>query len=238
MFLPADQAPRQLAKEVVARLAEEYELHIVGWRDVPIRDVGLGAQAKQGQPFISQLFIRPSTVSNNNNNKNTVDRNGADVPRANGHRNGHHHGSNGVAKSGESGHVAAADKTANGHANGSAMATEMSADEFERRLYLLRKRAPRDFRADNRATDPGDPSQQHRHASVFYFASLSSRTIVYKGQLTCGQFRDFFADLEDARFKSHVALVHSRFSTNTFPSWPRAQPNRFTCHNGEINTVR
>ncbi|MEI6216321.1 MAG: glutamate synthase large subunit [Actinomycetes bacterium] len=71
-----------------------------------------------------------------------------------------------------------------------------------------------------------------------YFPSLSSRTIVYKGMLTTGQLEEFFPDLSDPRVISTLALVHSRFSTNTFPSWPLAHPYRFIAHNGEINTVR
>ncbi|MGO1510357.1 MAG: glutamate synthase large subunit [Actinomycetaceae bacterium] len=89
--------------------------------------------------------------------------------------------------------------------------------ELERRVFRLRKRA------DN--------------AGV-YFASLSPRTITYKGMLTTGQLTDFFPDLADPRVVTSVALVHSRFSTNTFPSWPLAHPFRFVAHNGEINTVR
>ncbi|HZK06175.1 MAG TPA: glutamate synthase large subunit [Actinomycetaceae bacterium] len=90
--------------------------------------------------------------------------------------------------------------------------------DLERRAFRLRKRA-------------------ENHAGI-YFASLSSRTLVYKGMLTTEQLRRFFPDLNDERFVSRIALVHSRFSTNTFPSWPLAQPFRMTAHNGEINTVR
>ena len=71
-----------------------------------------------------------------------------------------------------------------------------------------------------------------------YFASLSARTIVYKGMLTAPQLEPFFPDLSDPRYGSALALVHSRFSTNTFPSWPLAHPYRFVAHNGEINTIR
>ena len=71
-----------------------------------------------------------------------------------------------------------------------------------------------------------------------YVVSLSSRTIVYKGMFLVGQLRTFFSDLQDPDYKSAIALVHSRFSTNTFPSWERAHPNRFIVHNGEINTIR
>ncbi|MFH9132336.1 glutamate synthase large subunit [Streptomyces sp. NPDC017524] len=89
---------------------------------------------------------------------------------------------------------------------------------LDRKAFVLRKRA-------------------EREAGV-YFPSLSARTIVYKGMLTTGQLEPFFPDLSDRRFASAVALVHSRFSTNTFPSWPLAHPYRFVAHNGEINTVK
>ena len=76
------------------------------------------------------------------------------------------------------------------------------------------------------------------HSLPVYFASLSSKTIVYKGMLTTGQLEEFFPDLSDEGVVSPLALVHSRFSTNTFPSWPLAHPYRFIAHNGEINTVK
>ena len=76
------------------------------------------------------------------------------------------------------------------------------------------------------------------HDLELYFPSLSSQTIVYKGMLTTGQLEEFFPDLSDVRVVSPLALVHSRFSTNTFPSWPLAHPYRFIAHNGEINTVK
>ncbi len=90
--------------------------------------------------------------------------------------------------------------------------------DLERRAFCVRKRA-------------------RREAGV-YFPSLSVRTIVYKGMLTTHQLSAYFPDLDDPRFASAIALVHSRFSTNTFPSWPLAHPYRFVAHNGEINTVR
>jgi glutamate synthase (NADPH/NADH) large chain len=89
---------------------------------------------------------------------------------------------------------------------------------LDRRAFCLRKRA-------------------EREAGV-YLPSLSSRTLVYKGMLTTQQLAAFFPDLSDRRFASELALVHSRFSTNTFPSWPLAHPYRFIAHNGEINTVK
>ena len=103
----------------------------------------------------------------------------------------------------------------------------LSEDEFERRLYLIRKHATHVLR--------GDETLKQRQ--LFHICSLSSRVIIYKGMLTPGQMAPFFGDLRQPDFESHLAMVHSRFSTNTFPSWDRAQPNRFMCHNGEINTL-
>ena len=89
---------------------------------------------------------------------------------------------------------------------------------LERLAFCLRKRA--------------------EHEAQVYFPSLSARTMVYKGMLTTGQLEPFFPDLSDRRFATELALVHSRFSTNTFPSWPLAHPYRMIAHNGEINTVK
>src|SRR3954470_5791133 len=82
------------------------------------------------------------------------------------------------------------------------------------------------------------PVRKRAEAGNVYFPSLSSRTIVYKGMLTTVQLPQYFSDLRDERCMSAIAIVHSRFSTNTFPSWPLAHPFRFVAHNGEINTVR
>ena len=102
-----------------------------------------------------------------------------------------------------------------------------SGDRFERRLYLIRKHATRTLRGDERLAE----------RALLYFSSLSSKVIVYKGMLTPNQLFEFFTDLEEPDYETHLAMVHSRFSTNTFPSWDRAQPNRFMSHNGEINTL-
>ncbi len=91
--------------------------------------------------------------------------------------------------------------------------------DFDRKLYVIR----RVFEQSNDNT---------------YVPSLSSRTIVYKGMFLVSQLRRFYTDLQDPDYKSAIALVHSRFSTNTNPSWERAHPNRFILHNGEINTIR
>ena len=102
-----------------------------------------------------------------------------------------------------------------------------TGDEFERKLYLIRKHATHLLRSDERLVQ----------RQSFYICSLSSKVIVYKGMLTPDQMTPFFEDFAEPDFESHLAMVHSRFSTNTFPSWDRAQPNRFMCHNGEINTL-
>ncbi|WP_078553349.1 glutamate synthase large subunit [Bacillus alkalicellulosilyticus] len=98
--------------------------------------------------------------------------------------------------------------------------------DFERKLYVIRKRAENEIGS----------SIVDNHS--FYFTSFSSKTIVYKGMLTTEQVNQFYLDLNEPTFETALALVHSRFSTNTFPSWERAHPNRFMIHNGEINTVK
>ena len=100
----------------------------------------------------------------------------------------------------------------------------LKGNAFERKLYLIRKRASHLLRSDRTMSE----------RKAFYVCSLSTRVLIYKGMLTPGQLMAFYPDLRDPDYASHLAMVHSRFSTNTFPSWDRAQPNRFMCHNGEI----
>lgn len=107
---------------------------------------------------------------------------------------------------------------------------ELSGIELDRRVWFVRKRAERELGSKG----PGEGAG----SDTVYFPSLSSRTIVFKGMLTTPQLRDFYLDLQDDRVESALAIVHSRFSTNTFPSWPLAHPFRLLAHNGEINTVR
>ncbi|MFB5763526.1 glutamate synthase large subunit [Paenibacillus medicaginis] len=99
---------------------------------------------------------------------------------------------------------------------------------FERKLFVIRKRAELAIRY----------SENEEYGDTFYISSLSCRKIVYKGMLTTAQVGQFYLDLRDSRLTSAIALIHSRFSTNTFPSWERAHPYRFMIHNGEINTMR
>ncbi|KAL9412459.1 hypothetical protein AB3S75_045983 [Citrus x aurantiifolia] len=103
--------------------------------------------------------------------------------------------------------------------------------EFENQMYILRRVSMAAIRESL--------NLEHGGAKDFYICSLSSRTVVYKGQLKPIQMKDYYyADLGNERFTSYMALIHSRFSTNTFPSWDRAQPMRILGHNGEINTLR
>ena len=107
------------------------------------------------------------------------------------------------------------------------MKADLQQEDLERKLYIIRKRtekAVREFDLKNK--------------SFFYIPSLSTSVLVYKGMLTSVQLREYYSDLTDERMQSGIAMVHSRFSTNTFPSWDLAQPFRFLGHNGEINTIK
>src|SRR6195952_5456177 len=105
-----------------------------------------------------------------------------------------------------------------------------SGMDLERRAYVIRKRAEHELGTKG-------PGQDGPGRETVYFPSLSGQTFVYKGMLTTPQLRAFYLDLQDERLTSALGIVHSRFSTNTFPSWPLAHPFRRVAHNGEINTV-
>jgi glutamate synthase (NADPH/NADH) large chain len=107
------------------------------------------------------------------------------------------------------------------------LGSDVDQDILERKLYIIRKRVERTIR-----------DSDIRHKDFFYIPSLSTKVLVYKGMLTSLQLREYFTDLTDERLQSGIALVHSRFSTNTFPSWDLAQPFRMLGHNGEINTIK
>ena len=102
--------------------------------------------------------------------------------------------------------------------------------DLERRAYVVRKRAEHELGTKG-------PGQDGPGRETVYFPSLSGQTFVYKGMLTTPQLKAFYLDLQDDRLTSALGIVHSRFSTNTFPSWPLAHPFRRIAHNGEINTV-
>ncbi|MGA9508589.1 MAG: glutamate synthase large subunit [Candidatus Sulfotelmatobacter sp.] len=103
----------------------------------------------------------------------------------------------------------------------------LDEDAFERKLYIVRKRA------ENETRESGD-----ENTAAFYIPSLSCRTVVYKGLVLASQLTNFYRELSDPDVVSALCLVHQRFSTNTFPSWQRAHPYRYVAHNGEINTLR
>ena len=105
---------------------------------------------------------------------------------------------------------------------------DINQDDFEREVYLIRKRFTSLLRNN----------KDLEERKLLYACSLSSTVMAYKGMLTPAQLFPFYPDLEHENFQTHLAMVHSRFSTNTFPSWDRAQPNRYMCHNGEINTLK
>ena len=165
-FSSPDQRASAQAQAIFHAIVDEEGQHVLGWRDVPTDNAGLGATARESEPTMHQVFIgRGSQVTD--------------------------------------------------------------AAEFERILYVIRKRF-----------EKAVVRWAIRDHDQFYFSSLSSRTIVYKGMLTALQLDEYFPDLSNKRFISGLAMFHSRFSTNTFPSWDRAHPYRFISHNGEINTLR
>ncbi|MEU6642455.1 glutamate synthase large subunit [Saccharomonospora sp. NPDC046836] len=159
-FLPVDDAVRGKAMSTIERIAAEEDMHILGWRELPVDTDHVGPTARTTMPHFAQLFLAPRRE-------------------------------------------------------------EVTGLALERAAFCVRKRA------EHALTEQG-----------VYFPSLSARTIVYKGMLTEPQVEKFFPDLADERVTSAIGLVHSRFSTNTFPSWPLAHPYRYVAHNGEINTLR
>ena len=161
VFLPGDDEQAAGAERLVAGLAREEGLELLGWRDLPTDPTGLGRTARSVMPRFRQVFVAGAA------------------------------GERGLA--------------------------------LDRLAYGLRKRL------EHAAREAG---------LEVYVPSLSCRTLVYKGMLTTAQLSTFFPDLSDERVASALVLVHSRFSTNTFPSWPLAHPYRLLAHNGEINTVQ
>ncbi|MEO5926021.1 MAG: glutamate synthase large subunit [Bryobacteraceae bacterium] len=106
-------------------------------------------------------------------------------------------------------------------------AAGMTQDELERKLFLVRRQSESEI-----------AETELKEKDFFYIPSMSSRTIIYKGLLLAPQISQFYKDLKDGETRSSLCMVHQRFSTNTFPTWPLAHPFRYICHNGEINTVR
>ncbi len=166
LFLPRAAAAAAAAEKVVEEVVFAEAQRILGWRDVPVDNTGLGYSVLPTEPVIRQVF------------------------------------------------VACGDDCEDQQA-------------FERKLFVIRKQIENRIR---------ETELEGREA--FYFTSFSSRTIVYKGMLLAGQVGEYYRDLNDERMASALALVHQRFSTNTFPTWDLAHPFRMIAHNGEINTLR
>ncbi|MEH6580894.1 MAG: glutamate synthase large subunit [Halioglobus sp.] len=166
LFLPQNEASRKECMASLEKLIAAEGQSLIGWRDVPVDNSGLGVSVVPTEPDIKQVFVARG--------------------------------------------VNCADQ-----------------DAFERKLFVIRKQIEKLIRET--ALEGGD---------TFYFSSFSSRTIVYKGMLLSGQVGEYFLDLTDKRMETALALVHQRFSTNTFPTWDLAHPFRMIAHNGEINTVR
>lgn len=165
VFFPKMTKVADSCKEIFQQHAEELNLKILGYREVPVDHKIPGTGARPVEPAIEQVFIQP--------------------------------------------------------------AVNMANEELERKLFVLRNYTTHYI---------GHNIQGNNKA--FYVCSLSTNTIIYKGQLRTNQLRTYFNDLRDPRLKSAFAIIHSRFSTNTFPNWKLAQPFRFISHNGEINTIR
>jgi len=166
IFLPTIEKERRFCKGIFSQVIEEEDQVLLGWRQVPVDNSGIGKAARETQPVIEQIFI-----GKNKRIKDQLD--------------------------------------------------------FERKLYVIRKQIESVIRAS-----------RLEQKSFFSITNLSSRTFCYKGLLMPKQLENFFLDLKEESLKSALSLVHSRYSTNTFPTWNLAQPFRFLAHNGEINTLR
>jgi glutamate synthase domain-containing protein 1 len=166
VFLPQEPASRLACEYEIERAIKDEGQILLGWRDVPRDNSGLGESVKKIEPVIREVFI--------------------------------------------------------GRGKGVTV-----TDALERKLYIIRKSSGHAIQALRLA-----------HGKEFYVPSMSARTVVYKGMLLAHQVGTYYLDLQDPRMVSALALVHQRFSTNTFPTWDLAHPFRMIAHNGEINTLR
>ncbi len=188
VFLPKDEKAQQDILSVMIEEIEREGLTLMHMRTVPTNPEVLGAAAREVEPDIKQIFVKPTP----------------NPSRAGGET----------------------DYSQEGEFN------------LERTLYKIRKKIENRVAELAKASTPLASGRGRGWVDDFYICSLSSKNIVYKGMLTSGQLRRYFPDLSNDYFTSGLALVHSRFSTNTFPKWKLAQPFRLLAHNGEINTIR
>jgi glutamate synthase domain-containing protein 2/glutamate synthase domain-containing protein 1/glutamate synthase domain-containing protein 3 len=168
VFLPKERAARLKCEQTLEKVVRDYDMRVLGWRDVPVDHKHVGPTPRKVEPTIRQIFV------------------GMDE-------------------------------------------TFYQRSDFDRRLYLVRQRC-------ENVVEFGDFPQVAREQ--FYICAISANRIIYKGMLTATQLRHYYKDLSDPDFESALAMVHSRFSTNTFPAWWLAHPFRYVAHNGEINTLR
>ncbi|HEY7330314.1 MAG TPA: glutamate synthase large subunit [Gemmataceae bacterium] len=217
VFLPTDESGRQICERAFERVVREEGQTVLGWRDVPVDPSPLGKTAREAMPAIRQIFI------------------GRNVPTPTPtlpHKVG-------------GGTSSPSPLVGEGGGGGADLA-------FERKLYIIRRRIenllkPSPFGPDSseefftrwEADVQREVEAMHAgHRAMFYVPSLSCKTLIYKGMLNAGQLPVFYPDLNDPTLESALAMVHSRFSTNTFPTWARSHPYRYIAHNGEINTLR
>jgi len=210
-FLPQREVVAQLAKTEVEEIIASENLNVLGWREVPFDSSMLGAGALRTMPRFAQIFVCGETEVGQ-------PLSGLDLDRR----------------------VYICRKRCE---------NEITTEKLEQLETALqgadmgRLPSTDDSLSAEEPSDAKDPhadamgSMGSVHDGV-YFPSFSSRTFVYKGMFVTPQLADFYPDLKDRRVKSALALIHSRFSTNTFPTWPLAHPYRFIAHNGEINTVQ
>src|SRR6266849_4707091 len=220
VFLP----PSEPGREAIGRLFQETVRgegqELLGWRDVPTDNAALGPTAKASQPVIRQIFIgRGEDVAEEPASPAT----GGARMRGASEEEPASPATGGARMRGASEEEPASPATGGARMRG---ASEAEA-AFERKLYVIRRLVEKKV---SRSAIPG--------RSHFYVPSLSHKTVVYKGMLNASQLRRFYLDLQDPAVVSAIGMVHSRFSTNTFPSWGRAHPYRYISHNGEINTLR
>jgi glutamate synthase domain-containing protein 2/glutamate synthase domain-containing protein 1/glutamate synthase domain-containing protein 3 len=246
-FLPTDQRARERIQSLLERTVEQERQQLIGWRDVPVCPEHTGATAAAARPVIRQLFVgahpdrheHPEGHAQRAHDAQScgVDQDafgqdasgrGASGQDASGRgASGQDASGRGASGQDASGRGASGQDASGQDASGQDAFGQGAFDQdaFERKLYVIRRVVEQAVAASEDAS------------SGFYVTSSSSRTLNYKGMLISHQLAAFYPDLQDERCKSALALVHSRFSTNTFPSWELAHPYRVICHNGEINTV-
>jgi glutamate synthase domain-containing protein 2/glutamate synthase domain-containing protein 1/glutamate synthase domain-containing protein 3 len=213
-FLPTDPATRVRLEELLERTVRAEGQSVLGWRDVPVAPEHTGEVAGACRPVIRQLFVGAGPPGAGGTGSDGAGGTGSDGAGGTGSDGAGGTGSDGAGGTGSEGAGGTGSDGAGGAGEG------FDQDAFERKLYVIRR-----------------VCELNPDGAGLYVASSSSRTINYKGMLISWQLADFYPDLRDERCTSALALVHSRFSTNTFPSWELAHPYRTICHNGEINTV-